>query len=109
MISLHVSPHTVVLQHFHILMLGLTVVVVVVVVVVEQAVVLVVLMVVEFVVGRLPRPLFDILIEEETMGLVVGILMGVGGARMELGIVVMLVEVVVLVLIDLHCWCLSCS
>ena len=104
MLSLHVSPHTVVLQHFHILMLGLTVVVVVV-----QAVVLVVLMVVEFVVGRLPRPLFDILIEEETMGLVVGILMGVGGARMELGIVVMLVEVVVLVLIDLHCWCLSCS
>ena len=79
------------------------------VVVVVQAVVLVVLMVVEFVVGRLPRPLFDILIEEETMGLVVGILMGVGGARMELGIVVMLVEVVVLVLIDLHCWCLSCS
>ena len=90
-------------------MLGLAVVVVVVVVVVVQAVVLVVLMVVEFVVGRLPRPLFDILIEEETMGLVVGILMGVGGARMELGIVVMLVEVVVLVLIDLHCWCLSCS
>ena len=44
-----------------------------------------------------------------SMGLVVGILMGVGGARMELGIVVILVEVVMLVLIDLHCWCLSCS
>ena len=88
-------------------MLGVAVVVVDVVV---QAVVLLVLMVVvEFVVSRLPRPLSDILIEEETKGLVVGILMGVGGARMELGIVVMLVEVVVLVLIDLHCWCLSCS
>ena len=82
-------------------MLGVAVVVVDVVVVVVQAVVLLVLMVVvEFVVSRLPRPLSDNLVEQITEGL--GILMGVGGVRMELGIVVMLVDVVVSVFIDLH-------
>ena len=82
-------------------MLGVAVVVVDVVVVVVQAVVLLVLIVVvEFVVGRLPRPLSDNLVEQITEGL--GILMGVGGVRMELGIVVMLVDVVVSVFIDLH-------
>ena len=82
-------------------MLGVAVVVVDVVVVVVQAVVLLVLMVVvEFVVSRLPRPLSDNLVEQITEGL--GILMGVGGVRMELGIVVMLVDVVVTVFIDLH-------
>ena len=82
-------------------MLGVAVVVVDVVVVVVQAVVLLVLMVVvEFVVSRLPRPLSDNLVEQITEGL--GILMGVGGVRMELRIVVMLVDVVVSVFIDLH-------
>ena len=82
-------------------MLGVAVVVVDVVVVVVQAVVLLVLMVVvKFVVSRLPRPLSDNLVEQITEGL--GILMGVGGVRMELGIVVMLVDVVVSVFIDLH-------
>ena len=66
-----------------------------------QAVVLLVLMVVvKFVVSRLPRPLSDNLVEQITEGL--GILMWVGGVRMELGIVVMLVDVVVSVFIDLH-------
>ena len=79
----------------------MAVVVVDVVVVVVQAVVLLVLMVVvKFVVSMLPRPLSDNLVEQITEGL--GILMGVGGVRMELGIVVMLVDVVVSVFIDLH-------
>ena len=71
-------------------------VLVLVLVVVVQAVPLLVLMVVvELVVGRLPRPLSDILMEERTRGLVMGMLMVVGGVRMELVIVVMLVAVVV--------------
>ena len=71
-------------------------VLILVLVVVVQAVPLLVLMVVvELVVGRLPRPLSDILMEERTRGLVMGMLMVVGGVRIELVIVVMLVAVVV--------------
>ena len=69
-----------------------------VLVVVVQAVPLLVLMVVvELVVGRLPRPLSDILAEERARGLIVRMLMlvGLGGVRIELVIVVMLVAVVV--------------
>ena len=66
------------------------------VVVVQAEPFLVLMVVVELVVGRLPNPLSDILVEERARGLLVGMLMLVGGAtRMELVIVVMLVAVVV--------------
>ena len=69
---------------------------VLVVVVVQAEPFLVLMVVVELVVGRLPNPLSDILVEERARGLLVGMLMLVGGAtRMELVIVVMLVAVVV--------------
>ena len=73
------------------------IVVLVLVVVVQEVLLLVLMVVVELVVGRLPSPLSDILAEERARGLVVGMLMlvGLGGVRMELVIVVMLVAVVV--------------
>ena len=71
------------------------IVVLVLVVVVQEVLFLVLMVVVELVVGRLPSPLSDILAEERARGLVVGMLMFVGGMRMELVIVVMLVAVVV--------------
>ena len=70
---------------------------------------LVLMVVVELAVGRLPRPLSDILVKEGIVGLAVlvpGLQMVMVGVRMELVMVVMLVAVVVMfvavLVIDLH-------